>query len=103
MVPDVNADLKTGSVVGGAKRSQHFEKVIHRIGLTGNHAARLFRAREFGQQFGHVISYFPIENIGATENITHEDVEIKVRGNPKTSAAFQQRAKQSLIIENEVA
>src|SRR5262249_21642356 len=97
VIPDVNADLKTRAVVSRAKRRKHFEQVIHRASLSGDYAAGSFRAGKFGQYFGHIVGYFAVLNIRATENIAHQDVEIKSCGDTETTAPLQQRAKQGVV------
>lgn len=103
VVADVSPKHETGAFIGGLQRGEHLEKVVERIGLAGKNA---FRAACFGksrEDFGDVIGYGAILQVGALKNVADEDVEIKAGGNSKAAAIFQQRMEERGVVEDEVA
>jgi len=103
LIANVDADLKTRAIIGRLKGGEHVEKIVQRIGLTGNDALRPLRPGEFRQQLGHVIGHGAVLNIGPEKNLPDEDVEIEVGGDAQATAALKQCVQQGRIIEDLIA
>jgi hypothetical protein len=70
-------DIKTGAIIGCAKRSEHFKEIVQRIWLTWHHALGTLPHYELGKQLRHVIRDPAILDVGAAKHMSNQDVKIK--------------------------
>ena len=79
------------------------KKVIQRIDLTGKDTFGCgCDSEKVGQNFGDIISHRRSLMSDRLENISHQHVEVKTRGNPQTTSAFQQGMEQGFIVQYQV-
>src|SRR5579884_3199819 len=100
MVPDVQSKLKTCAVIRRLERRNDFKEIVQWIVLTRKDTSRPFGFGESGQHFGHVISHRTIVNIGAFEDVTHQNVKVKTRRDLQAAAMFEQSVEEGFVIEN---
>ena len=53
MIADMGADVKSGPVIGGLQRREHFEEVTERVRLARHNTAGALGPGKFRQQFRH--------------------------------------------------
>ena len=103
MVSDVDADLESCAIVGRSQRGEHLKEIIEWIILPGNNASGTFGTGKFSQNLSDIIGYRAVLDVSAAKDIAHQNVEVKPRGDAKTTATFEQRAKKRFVVKNEIA
>ena len=76
MIADMHPDLKAGAVVRRLECGEHFKEVIEHVRLARKDAPTLLSAGKFRQHLGHVIGHSAVVNVGASQDISHQHVEV---------------------------
>jgi hypothetical protein len=103
VVSDVGPEHEARSFIGGLERGDHFEEIIERKILSGKRAARAIAVGKRGENFGDVIRERTIVQVGAFEDVAHQNVEIKSGGNGQATARFEEGVKEIGVVQNLVA
>ena len=104
IIADVRAQKKSLFRGHARQRDQHVGNVLLRpIRSAACGARKTLRARKCFQERSDVIAEFAIGDSGLLQDVTGEDVKIKLRGNREMTGVGEDRIDQARMIEHDIA